>query len=160
MSNPDREMTRIRRAPVPMDLCGMARAATILGDRWSLLILREAFYGITRFDDLKDDLAVSSATLTSRLRALVDDGLMIARPYRDANERTRKDYVLTDQGRSLAPILLMMMMWADQHLDKEPSPLDIVSSDTGEALRIVLTTSSGRIVDWDNVTTLIKMPNA
>jgi DNA-binding HxlR family transcriptional regulator len=129
----------------------MAHAAQLLGDRWSLLILREAFYGVTRFDDLMTDLAVSSATLTSRLRALVENDLLIAKPYRDANARTRQEYTLTEKGQALAPVLLMMMTWADQNLQKQASPLAILTRDTGEPVQLVLMTSTGRTVDWDNV---------
>lgn len=134
----------------------MAHAAALLGDRWSLLILREAFYGVTRFDDLKADLGISSATLTTRLADLSEAGLIAAQHYRDAKARARKEYLLTPRGRALAPVLLLMMVWADEHLDKEPSPLEIVARDTGAVLRLALVDPDNNIVEWDKAESVIK----
>lgn len=156
MSKSDSTPHRVTKAPIPMDLCGMAHAATLLGDRWSLLILRAAFYGVTRFDDLRADLGISSATLTTRLADLMEAGLIAAQPYREAKARARKEYRLTPRGRALAPVLLLMMAWADEHLDKQPSPLKIVARDSGAVLRLALVDPDNNIVEWDEAETVIK----
>ena len=83
MSNPGPADHRIRSAPVPRDQCGMALACDLLGDRWTMLIIREAFYGVTRFDDLRSDLGIPRGVLSSRLRGLVDRGVLETRPYRE-----------------------------------------------------------------------------
>ena len=150
MSNSDNQPL-LKRSPIPMEDCGMALAATVIGDRWSLLILRALLYGVRRFDDLKADLNISSATLTQRLAKLDEVGLITARPYRDGNARTRKEYVLTAQGAALRTVLFTMMRWADVHLSDKPSSLTAVSKSSGETLDVAFVDPGGRVVEDSDI---------
>ncbi len=134
----------------------MADAARLLGDSWTLLILREVSYGVTRFDDLKRELEISSATLSNRTARLVELGMLEKRTYRAGNSRARSEYALTEMGRNFGPVLFAMMQWADTNLDKEPSPLDLVDPTTGNVLRIALVDEAGRVTDWNDAVPVVR----
>ena len=135
-------------SPVPLDLCGMADTARLLGDKWTLLILRQIFYGVTRFDDLKRELTISSATLSNRTALLVELGMLERREYREEGSRPRAQYALTAMGRSFGVVLWAMMEWADANLAKEKSPLDLVDPQSGNTLHLALVDDNGRVIDW------------
>jgi len=158
MSNPDNPQPAIgiSRSPVPLEMCGMADTARLLGDSWTLLILREVFYGVTRFDDLRTELAVSSATLANRIARLVKIGMLSKRAYRVGSARPRSEYILTEAGRNFGPVLFAMMHWADTNLSKEKSPLDLVDPDTGKVLALALVDDDGRITDWNNAVPVVR----
>ncbi len=92
----------------------------LLGDWWTPLVLREAFYGIRRFDAFQESLGIARNTLTDRLRRLVDEGLLEKRPYQ--TEPVRYDYVLTEKGRDFYTVLLAMNRWGDRWLAGEQGP--------------------------------------
>jgi DNA-binding HxlR family transcriptional regulator len=92
--------------------CSVAQALEIIGEWWTLLILRDCFLGIRRFDDFVDRLGISRNVLTNRLDKLVDTDLLERRPYDEA--RARYDYVLTDKGRALWPVLTALRQWGDE----------------------------------------------
>lgn len=124
----------------------MASAAEILGDRWTLLILREAFYGVQRYDDMLKDLEAPRSMLTDRLRKLVDRGLMQRRPYQEPGDRMRHAYALTDAGKALAPVFIAMTQWGEEHVLKRPAPVQVVDGQTALPLRTVLVDSEDEIV--------------
>jgi len=95
--------------------CPIGRASRILGDRWIILILREAFLGVNRFDGFLDRLPISRATLTARLGWLVESGVM----RREPEDARRAAYALTDAGMDLRPMLEAMRTWGDRWM---PSP--------------------------------------
>ena len=106
---------------VDLQDCGMAQAARLLGDRWTLLIVREALYGVTRFDAMQSDLGVPRTVLADRLRKLCAAGVLTKRAYRVPGQRTRDQYVLTMAGVDLAAPMIALMQWGDKHLrDGEP----------------------------------------
>ena len=92
----------------------------LLGDWWTPLVLREAFYGITRFDEFQKELGVARNTLTDRLRRLVDEGLLEKRPYQQ--DPVRHDYVLTEKGRDFFGVLAAMNTWGNRWLSGEEGP--------------------------------------
>ncbi|MGJ5755964.1 HxlR family transcriptional regulator [Streptomyces puniciscabiei] len=96
------------------DACGIAQAAAVVGDWWSLLVLREIARGHVRFDRLAGELGVSRKILTERLRALTDHHVLERRLYQD--RPPRYEYVLTEQGRGLVPVLVALQDWADRWL--------------------------------------------
>ncbi|MDF3144871.1 helix-turn-helix domain-containing protein, partial [Streptomyces sp. T21Q-yed] len=96
------------------DACGIAQAAAVVGDWWSLLVLREIARGHVRFDRLADELAVSRKVLAERLRTLTDHHVLERRRYQD--RPPRYEYVLTEQGRGLVPVLVSLQDWADRWL--------------------------------------------
>lgn len=139
-----------------MDLCGMADAAKLLGDSWTLLVMREVFYGVTRFDDLKRELGISSATLSNRTARLIELGLLEKRSYRVGSARPRSEYALTEIGRNFGSVLIAMMQWADTNLDKGPSPLDLVDPKTGNVLKIALVDEDGRVTEWNDAVPVVR----
>ncbi|HSP37627.1 MAG TPA: helix-turn-helix domain-containing protein [Frankiaceae bacterium] len=98
--------------------CSIARTADMLGDGWTLLVLREAFYGETRFDGFIEALSIARNTLTDRLRRLVDAGLLDRRPYQA--DPVRHDYALTEKGRDFFGVLAALNAWGDRWLAGEP----------------------------------------
>lgn len=91
--------------------CSLARTLEVVGERWTLLILRDCFLGVRRFADFESHLDISKAVLTQRLGALVEAGLLDTAP-----RGARQDYVLTDRGRSLWPVVFAMTQWGEEHL--------------------------------------------
>lgn len=130
----------------------MALACDMLGDRWTMLLIREAFYGVTRFDDLRADLGAPRGILSARLKALVEGGILEKHPYREGTARARHEYRLTARGQELALPLIALMEWGDRHLQDRPSPLQILSRTTGKPLRVALVTPEGQAVGPDEVT--------
>jgi DNA-binding HxlR family transcriptional regulator len=94
--------------------CNVARPIALLGDGWTLLVLRQAFLGARRFEDFQSALGVSRSVLAERLRKLVDAGILRREPYRDA-VRTRDRYRLTEKGHDLYPVLMAFRTWYDKH---------------------------------------------
>ena len=97
-----------------MPPCPIGRAAEVLGDRWTLLILRNASQGTTRFDRFRAELGIADNVLSARLGVLLDDGLLVRVPYRDGG-RTRHEYRLTRAGADLAPVLRALADWGTAH---------------------------------------------
>lgn len=91
--------------------CSIAQTLEIIGEWWTLLILRDSFLGIRRFDDFVERLGISRNILTNRLDKLVDAGILERRPYDQA--RGRYDYLLTDKGRALWPVMTTLRQWGD-----------------------------------------------
>src|ERR1700677_3249367 len=99
------------------DRCTIAKALDVVSTRSAFLILREAFYGTTRFDDFAQRARISEPVAATRLRELVDTGLLEREDYRDPGQRTRQRYRLTDKGADLFPALVALMDWGDRWLD-------------------------------------------
>ncbi|WP_116050906.1 winged helix-turn-helix transcriptional regulator [Amycolatopsis palatopharyngis] len=97
--------------------CSIARTVDLLGDLWTPLVLREAFYGIRRFDGFQQSLGIARNTLTDRLQRLVQEGLMVKQAYQSEPERF--DYVLTEKGRDFFGVLVTMSRWGDRWLSGE-----------------------------------------
>lgn len=123
--------------------CGMARAAMLLGDRWTLLVVREALYGITRFDAMKADLGLPRSVLSDRLKRLTAAGVLTKRPYREAGQRLRHQYVLTPMGVDLALPLIALMQWGDKHIRNAAPAAAIVERGTDAPLSVGLTNGEG-----------------
>lgn len=94
----------------------VADVLAIVGDHWSLCVLQETFYGITRFADIRNRIDIASNILSNRLARLVKYGLLEQKPYRDANNRTRYEYQLTSSGAELFPALFALVQWGERHL--------------------------------------------
>lgn len=100
--------------------CSVARALEVVGERWTLLILRDAFLGVRRFEDFQRSLGIARNVLTARLQRLVDEGLLERRPYQQ--RPVRYEYRLTDMGRDLWPTVVALMKWGDRHLAGPEGP--------------------------------------
>lgn len=109
--------------------CSVARTLEVVGERWTLLILRDAFFGITRFADFAADLGVARNILQERLTRLVDEGLMERVQYQD--RPVRFEYRLTPKGEDLWPVLMSLMHYGDSHLAPDGPPVLLVHRDCG-----------------------------
>src|ERR1035438_6807587 len=110
--------------------CPIAGAIDVVGARSAFLLLREAFYGTTRFDDFAERVGISQPVAAARLRELVSDGLLAREPYREAGQRTRMQYRLTEKGAGLFPALAALMQWGDRWLG--PAGVELRHRDCGE----------------------------
>ena len=128
----------------------MARAAELVGDRWMLLILREAFYGVQRYDDMLQDLGLSRAILTDRLNRLTALGILVRFPYREVGDRERHAYRLTEPGRALAPVMIALTQWGEAHVTGEPAPIAVCDRETGRDVRLELVDAAGKVVAMED----------
>ena len=102
--------------------CSIARSLAVLGDRWTLLLMRDLTNGVHRFEELRDHVGVSRDVLSKRLAALVAAGVVERRAYRDGGARSRAAYHLTEAGLELQPVLVALMAWGDRHLSESAGP--------------------------------------
>jgi len=100
--------------------CSIARTLELVGERWTLLILRDAFLGVRRFDDFQRSLGIARNVLTERLARLVEEGILERRPYQERPERF--EYRLTAKGRELWPVLFSLATWGDRHVAPDGPP--------------------------------------
>ncbi len=128
--------------------CSVARTLEVLGDRWTVLVLRDVFNGIYRFDDLQRHLGVARDVLARRLTALVEDGVLERVPYREPGKRTRYEYRLTAAGRDLRPVLLSLFEWGDRHrTGAEGPPMLVKHEECGAPVHLALECADGHPVD-------------
>ena len=128
--------------------CSVARTAGVVGDGWTVLVLRDLFNGVRRFDDLACHLGVARNVLTRRLAALVDEGVVERVPYREPGARERHEYRLTPAGRDLRPVLLAMLAWGDAHrAGPEGPPVRVEHPGCGAAVHVELRCAEGHTVD-------------
>ena len=104
----------------PGQVCSIARSLEVIGERWTLLILRDAVLGLERFEDFQASLGIASNVLTNRLKLLCDEGVLARGP--DEQRPGRPKYSLTDKGRELAPALIILMKWGDRHYPTPDGP--------------------------------------
>src|ERR671929_524192 len=95
--------------------CSIARSMAVLGERWTLVILREAFMRARRFEDYQQGTGIARNILTDRLNKLVEHGILERRPYAEHPGRTLYEYRLTDKGLDLYPVLVALMQWGDRY---------------------------------------------
>lgn len=110
------------RSKVPDTTCSIARSLGVLGERWTMLILRDALLGSTRFAEFQRSLGIAPDVLTDRLTTLVDHGVMTRVPYQEPSARSRFEYHLTPAGRELQLVLTAMQQWGDEHLPRPEGP--------------------------------------
>ena len=126
--------------------CPIARSLEHVGEWWSILILREAFAGRTRFDEFRDALGVAPNMLTRRLKALVAAGLLERRRYCD--RPPRDEYVLTGRGRDFRPVMISLMVWGNRHFAPDGPCVQVVDTETGEpADPVLVDRATGRPID-------------
>lgn len=120
--------------------CSVAQCLEVVGEWWTLLIVRDLFLGVRRFDELQIRLDISRNVLTERLEHLIAHGVVERRPYQE--RPVRNDYVLTDKGRSLWPVLSAMRQWGDEWAAPNGPPLEVVHKGCGERSHVVTTCSA------------------
>lgn len=136
----------MRRTRFDRAYCPIARTTDLLGDWWTPLLLRELVLGKTRFAELQEELDISKAVLTQRLRRLEDEGVVERRSYQ--NRPVRHDYVLTAKGRALWDVLLTMWQFGDDWLFRNGAEVELFDTSTGESVRpIVIDEVTSRPID-------------
>src|SRR4051794_24989344 len=127
--------------------CSVAGTLAVVGEKWSLLVLREAFLGVRRFADFQRILGAPKAVLTDRLATLVEQEVLDRVPYQAEGERQRHEYRLTSKGRDLYPTLVALMAWGDRYLsDDGIVPLELRHRDCGAPVRLELVCGEGHVV--------------
>ena len=119
--------------------CSVAQCLEVVGEWWSMLIVRDAFLGVTRFDQFQERLGISRNVLNQRLAYLVDQGVLEKIPY--SEHPVRYDYRLTAKGRDLWPVLTTMRQWGDKYAARHGPPLQVVHKGCGKVTNAVMTCS-------------------
>jgi DNA-binding HxlR family transcriptional regulator len=113
-------ISRVLQRDYPDQVCSVARALEVIGERWTLLIVRDAVLGIERFEDFQADLGIASNVLSNRLKHLCDEDVLRRVP--DPERPGRPKYVLTEKGAELGPVLIVLMKWGDRHYPTPGGP--------------------------------------
>jgi DNA-binding HxlR family transcriptional regulator len=128
---------------LPAD-CSIARTLALLGERWTMLVLREAFRGVRRFDDIRTNTGAPRQVLSARLATLVDNGVLRREPYQEPGQRARHEYRLTRKGMDLYPILVSLMQWGDRYLaDPAGPPVRLTHAGCGAPVEVTLRCADG-----------------
>jgi DNA-binding HxlR family transcriptional regulator len=140
--------------------CSIERGLAVFGDRWSVLILREAFLGTSRFAEFRRRLGIASDVLAERLAQLVAQGILAREPYHDPGKRVRDSYQLTPKGRALKVVLGAMQQWGDQYLPRPEGPSMLRRSRrTASPLAVAFVDDTGRAVAPDDAA-FVRSPSA
>ncbi len=125
---------------IDRQVCSVARALSVVGERWTMLILRDAFLGTRRFDQFQKNLGITRHRLSERLGKLVEHGVLVKVPYCD--RPLRHEYRLTRKGLALYPVLMSLARWGDEWMDQgKGAPLEYVHQRCGGKSRPTLTCS-------------------
>jgi DNA-binding HxlR family transcriptional regulator len=147
-------MGRARKPEITADRprCSIERSLALLGDRWTLLVIRESMAGATRFSEFREALGIATDLLTQRLGALVDAGVMERRSYQEPGRRARFDYHLTSAGRDLTVVLGALQQWGDRHRPPAGGPSALRRSRTTlQPLDVAFVDGGGKAVDLADV---------
>jgi len=124
--------------------CSLARTLTVVGEKWTLLVLREAFYGVRRFADFQANLGIARNLLGARLSTLAAHGVLERATYREPGARSRQEYRLTDKGRELFLALIALLQWGDKYLADPAGPAVVIRHhDCGEPVHAVRECAAG-----------------
>jgi DNA-binding HxlR family transcriptional regulator len=129
--------------------CPIEKAMALAGTKSAMLIMREAFYGTTRFDDFAHRVGITKAATSTRLSELVDAGLLTKRPYREPGQRSRDEYVLTDAGTEFMPVVWAMFEWGRKHLSD--TGLRLTHLDCGAEASVEIRCANGHDVPPDEL---------
>ncbi|MGH1412233.1 MAG: winged helix-turn-helix transcriptional regulator [Pelagimonas sp.] len=135
----------------PPDRCGLALAAGVLGDKWVLMILRQLFYGVARFEDIRADIGIPKSVLSTRLADLVAADLVVKRPYKPDGGRTRWEYHLSKKGVDLAMSFLALLEWGNRNLLGFSPPIGPVETASRRRLRVALVDEDGKEVALQSI---------
>jgi len=141
--------------------CTIGKALDVIGTRSAMLLMREAFYGTTRFDEFARRVGVTEAVAAARLKELVEAGLLVRRPYQEPGQRTRQEYLLTVMGRDLMPAALALMQWGNKHLtDDQGGPVELHHADCGAEVTVKVCCANNHEVPLDEITASFRKPIA
>jgi DNA-binding HxlR family transcriptional regulator len=133
---------------VSVDNCTVARTMEVLGEKWTIVVLREVFTGVRRFDQMRERTGIPRQVLANRLTMLVDAGILRRVPYQDAGARARHEYRPTEKGFDLYPVLVAVREWGDKYLaDPEGPPLRTVHRECGADVHLQMRCADGHDID-------------
>jgi DNA-binding HxlR family transcriptional regulator len=133
------------------DRCPMAHALGVVRNRSAFLILREAFYGATRFEEFAERTGLSEPVTAARLRELTDEGLLEREPYQEPGQRTRRLYRLTEKGSDLLPVFVALMQWGDKWVLPGGANVELRHTGCGSTVGAELRCEHGHAVGGDEL---------
>ncbi|MCM3885282.1 helix-turn-helix domain-containing protein [Frankia sp. R82] len=126
-------MDNVEWTDIDLDNCSIARALEVVGSRWTIVVLREAFNGVRRFEDFHQHLGISPSVLSQRLRSMTSDGLLDRVPYREEGDRERHEYHPSAKAWDLYPVVVGLMQWGDRYLgDGDGTPVQLIDTNSGK----------------------------
>lgn len=134
--------------------CPIDKTMALLGTKSAMLIMREAYYGTTRFDDFRRRVGITKAAASARLGDLVEAGLLVRRPYQEPGQRSRDEYVLTDAGSEFMPVVWAMFEWGRRHLPNR-TPLRLAHKGCGAEATVEIRCADGHRVPLDELSVRI-----
>jgi DNA-binding HxlR family transcriptional regulator len=141
--------------------CTIGAALAIVGEKWTFLVLREAFNGVRRFDDIRRRISAPRQVLSDRLARLVAEGLLRKVPYREAGQRSRSEYRLTEAGLALFPLLVALLEWGNRYAASPDGPLvELTHRDCGAAVHLELRCAGEHLVASAREITPVPGPGA
>jgi DNA-binding HxlR family transcriptional regulator len=141
--------------------CNIASALSIVGEKWTFLVLREAFNGIRRFEDMQRRTGAPRQVLSNRLGRLVDEGILRKVPYREPGQRPRSEYRLTEKGIDLFPVIAALLSWGDKHACAPGGPSVLLTHrDCGAPVGLELTCADGHVLESARNVTPVPGPGA
>jgi len=139
----------MKKKAIGKSACPIARSLQHVGEWWSILILRDALRGLSRFDEFQKSLSIAPNMLTRRLSGLVESGLLVRRPY--SERPPRYEYQLTERGKDFLPVIVSLLAWGSRHFTPEGKCSALLNTKTGEpADPIVVDRKSGKPLTIDN----------
>jgi DNA-binding HxlR family transcriptional regulator len=141
--------------------CNIAAALEVVGEKWTFLVLREAFNGIRRFDDMQRRTGAPRQVLSSRLARLVAEGILRKVPYQEAGQRSRHEYRLTEKGIELYPMIAALLAWGDKYAAAPGGPaVELTHRDCGAPVFLQLACSDGHVLGSARDVTPVPGPGA
>ncbi len=130
---------------------GSSKITEILNDRWTILLLREAFYGVTKFNDFLENTGISKQILSNRLKHLIQLEIFELSIYKEVGERERKEYLLTKKGKSLNIVLLAMLESGGNFIESGKDVVKVFNKSTDDELKLKLVDPSNQVIDFKNL---------
>ena len=134
------------------DGCSMSKVLELLSTKTAFQVVRELFFGTTRFEDFVERIGTSAPAVSRALKQLEVAQIVARVPYQEPGRRARDEYRLTDAGEDLLPVFLSLVQWGDTHLQNGPAPLSFVDADSGQAVKVRVTASTdGAVMGSTNI---------
>jgi DNA-binding HxlR family transcriptional regulator len=141
--------------------CNIAAALSIVGEKWTFLVLREAFNGVRRFDDMQHRTGAPRQVLSNRLATLVTEGILRKEPYQEAGQRPRSQYRLTEKGIELFPVMAALLAWGDKYAAwPGGAAVELTHRDCGAPVHLELACSDGHVLGSARDVTPVPGPGA
>lgn len=141
--------------------CTIAAALAVVGEKWTFLVLREAFNGVRRFADMQRRTGAPRQVLSERLSRLVADGILRKVPYQEPGQRVRSEYRLSQKGLDLFPLIVALLEWGDKHIPSPGGPnVSLTHRDCGAAVELYLGCGAGHTLESAREVTPVPGPGA